>query len=123
MELNTIASSFSSLSSKVSDLHHYLSKRTDFFNDHAPGFLNILPENLPSNDSGKAIALGIATAWKLYDVETSLVMMIVQPGENNIFDQRWIELELFQKHGIKLIRRTLAEVQKSAKLENTKLKM
>jgi glutathione synthase len=43
-------------------------------------------------------------------------MMIVQPGENNLFDQRWIEQTLFEQHGVKLIRRSLAQVQKQGHL-------
>jgi glutathione synthase len=44
-------------------------------------------------------------------------MMIVQPGENNIFDQRWIEQELFESYGVKLIRKNLAQVDESAVLK------
>ncbi len=36
--------------------------------------------------------------------------MIVQPNERNMYDQRWIEFNLFERHGIKLLRKTLAEM-------------
>ncbi|KAF9973592.1 hypothetical protein BGZ65_009180, partial [Modicella reniformis] len=52
------------------------------------------------------------------------VMMVVQPGERNAFDQRWIEYNLLKKygdietfHGIVLIRKTLAEVAEQGRLD------
>jgi glutathione synthase len=66
VELNTIASSFSSLSGKTQELHHYLSKRTNFFNEHAPETIDIHQKALPKNISGSAIAKGLAQAHSLY---------------------------------------------------------
>jgi glutathione synthase len=46
--------------------------------------------------------------------------MIVQPEENNIFDQRWIEQELCNKFGVKMIRATLASIKDIATLTTDK---
>ena len=99
VEMNTISVSFSSLASKVSGMHRYLGEKVGEFG-----------ENLPVNQSGTAIADGLAHAFKLYGNPTGVVMMVVQPGETNVFDQRWIEQQLFQRHGIRLIRKTLLEI-------------
>ena len=32
--------------------------------------------------------------------DSAVVMMVVQPGENNIYDQLWIEQVLFQKFAL-----------------------
>ncbi|KAJ3032877.1 hypothetical protein HDV00_007011 [Rhizophlyctis rosea] len=117
VELNTIASSFSSLSNLASDLHRYLLNRTNFFNDPSLPSPDIVPSALPQNTSMTSIAKGIATAWELYGVKSAVAVMVVQPGERNAFDQRWIEYQLFQNHGVKLIRKSLAEIQAEGKLE------
>ncbi|KAJ2995175.1 hypothetical protein HDV02_001001 [Globomyces sp. JEL0801] len=89
VELNTIASSFSSLSSKTDQLHHYISNRTDFFNEFAPNHTNINAKDFPKNHSGKSIAQGIAKAFELYGVKN---------------------------YNIKLVRKSLKEIQSQAKL-------
>ena len=59
VELNTIASSFSSLSAKVGELHRYLVRSASL---DRPDILDCLPPNA----AGTALADGIATAWALY---------------------------------------------------------
>ncbi|KAI9146467.1 glutathione synthase [Paraphysoderma sedebokerense] len=44
-------------------------------------------------------------------------MIVVQPGERNAFDQRWIEYQLLDGHGVKLIRRTLSEIDKTSRID------
>ena len=67
VELNTIAASFSSLSALTSELHRYLAKRTDFFNEHAPETMDIMLSHLPSNRSGQGYADCMAKAFELYN--------------------------------------------------------
>ncbi|KAI9492816.1 glutathione synthase [Zychaea mexicana] len=112
VEFNTIASSFGSLSTWTSKLHRYLLQASERY---AGGLINI--DQLPENRSIQAIAGGIASAWKLYGNPNARVMMVVQPGERNAFDQRWIEYELLESHGIRLLRRTLEEIEDSGKLD------
>ncbi|KAJ3276092.1 hypothetical protein HDV01_006262 [Terramyces sp. JEL0728] len=93
VELNTIASSFSSLSSKTDLLHRYLANRTDFFNEFAPEHLDIKTTAFPKNESGAAIANGLAKAHFLYGSPS---------------------------HGVKMIRRSLYEISQQATLEGPK---
>jgi glutathione synthase len=39
-----------------------------------------------------------------------VVILIVQSAERNVFDQRWIEWELFERHGIRSIRKTMQQL-------------
>ncbi|ORZ33437.1 glutathione synthase [Catenaria anguillulae PL171] len=124
VELNTIASSFGCLSSLTTGLHQYLSSKTDFYNKRDnPSTFDIVPEALPANGAREAIAGGIAEAHREYvkqqaaDAE-AVVVMVVQPGERNAMDQRWIEYELIERYGIKLFRRTLAEMHQSGSVSS-----
>lgn len=96
VELNTIASSFSCLSSITAKLHSFLSDRTDFYNSHSPGSLDINSKMFPENVSGTAIPGALAKAFELYGVNDAVVLMVIQSGERNIFDQRHVEFALFE---------------------------
>ncbi|KAF9939807.1 hypothetical protein BGZ67_008915 [Mortierella alpina] len=111
VELNTISVSFGSLSSLTGDLHRYLLATTGYFTD------NMDMSALPPSDSIESIASGLASAHKLYGSKSAKVMMVTQPGERNAFDQRWIEYNLLQKHGVVLIRKTLAEIADQGRLD------
>ncbi|KAF9407232.1 hypothetical protein BGZ94_002783 [Podila epigama] len=111
VELNTISVSFGSLSSLTGDLHRYLQATTGYFSD------KIHLDALPTSDSIESIASGLASAHQHYGSKTAKVMMVVQPGERNAFDQRWIEYNLLKKHGIVLIRKTLAEIADQGRLD------
>ncbi|KAI8817461.1 glutathione synthase [Fimicolochytrium jonesii] len=117
VELNTIASSFSSLSHLTHDLHKYLIDRTRTLLDKDPSSRSITSEAIPPNASLYSIARGIGKAAELYNVPNAIAVMIVQPGERNAFDQRWIEYTLFNEFKVKLVRLSLADVAKRAKLE------
>ncbi|KAG0369503.1 glutathione synthase [Gamsiella multidivaricata] len=111
VELNTISVSFGSLSSLTGDLHRYLLAITGYFTNK----LDV--SALPSSESISSIASGLASAHQLYGSKTAKVMMVVQPGERNAFDQRYIEYNLLNKHGVVLIRRTLAEIAEQGRLD------
>ncbi|KAI7877917.1 glutathione synthase [Lichtheimia hyalospora FSU 10163] len=111
VEFNTIAASFGSLSTWTSRLHRYLVEATE---KYAQGAISI--DQLPENRSVECLASGIASAWKLYGNPQAHVLMVCQPGERNAFDQRWIEFTLLESHGIRLLRRTLEEIDNNATL-------
>ncbi|KAF8941257.1 hypothetical protein BGZ58_000542 [Dissophora ornata] len=111
VELNTISVSFGSLSSLTGDLHRYLLATTGYFTD------NLDISALPNSESISSIASGLASAHQLYGSKTAKVMMVVQPGERNAFDQRYIEYNLLKNHGVVLIRKTLAEVAEQGRLD------
>ncbi|KAK3825225.1 MAG: glutathione synthase [Benniella sp.] len=113
VELNTISASFGSLSSLTGDLHRYLKATTGYFSN------DFEVSTLPKSDSIVSIASGLASAHQLYGSKSAKVMMVVQPGERNAFDQRWIEYNLLKNHGIVLIRKTLAEIAEQGRLDPT----
>ncbi|KAI7904154.1 glutathione synthase [Cokeromyces recurvatus] len=111
VEFNTISSSFGSLSKRTGELHRFLLSSID---GYAEGHIKM--DQLPENNSIEAIANGLALAWKHYGNPNARIAMIVQPGERNAFDQRWIEYTLLEKHGILLTRLTLEDIATRAKL-------
>lgn len=119
VELNTIASSFGCLSSKVTKMHQNLQHLND-------------RNDLPDNGAAQGIANGLATALQEYNRQRTLqltsaatdntnttttdalVVMVVQPGETNSCDQRDLEFLLKEEHGVRLIRRTLEDLAVAA---------
>lgn len=101
VELNTIASSFGCLSSKVTRMHKQLHGSDG-------------DDSLPDNNAKEGIAKGLATALEEYKKQfpssSAVVVMVVQPGETNSVDQRDLEFALKSIHGIRLVRRTLKEL-------------
>ncbi|KAH7424005.1 hypothetical protein KP509_12G085000 [Ceratopteris richardii] len=109
VEINTISSSFAGLGSRVTGLHRYMvnciGQRSDLDS-----------KAIPENEAADGFAKAIATAFKEWGNPQAVVLMVVQPGERNMYDQYWLSTKLQEKYGIHVIRRTLAEVYKSAKL-------
>jgi len=114
VELNTIASSFGSLSERVTGLHRHLLSRC------APA----VSGTIPANDSLQGLARALATAHTEYlklrpspsrgtQVE-AVVLFVVQPGERNVMDQRMLEYKLANDHSVRVIRATLAEISERA---------
>lgn len=110
VEFNTVASSFGGLSTLVSELHRYL-LRIDAYPQTGH---RITEENLPVNPAAQGIACGLAKAHKAYgsggEGRKTAVLFVVQHGERNVFDQRWLEYDLLEKHGIQAHRISLSEV-------------
>jgi len=68
---------------------------------------------LPENKSFYSFADGLAEAFKLYgrsESKNKVVAIIVQPGERNVADQRWIQFHLNERHHTNAIRRTLRDI-------------
>ncbi|KAI7867099.1 glutathione synthetase [Spinellus fusiger] len=112
VEFNTISSSFGSLSTRTSELHRYLLSTLEGYAGS-----QIKLDQLPENRAVESIADGIASAWEHYGKPDAYVLMVIQPGERNVFDQRWIEYSLATHHGIRLIRRSLAQIEASGTLD------
>ncbi|KAG8778161.1 hypothetical protein FRC12_025134 [Ceratobasidium sp. 428] len=118
VEFNTISSSFGPLSHQVSTLHRYLLAATNYFGV-SPYLQN---ENLPPNETRYGLTEGIAAAHRAYNDPTAKVLFVVQPNERNVFDQRWLEYDLLERHGVSVIRQTLEELAANASLgENSNL--
>ena len=53
-----------------------------------------------------------------FDESKVVVLMVVQEGERNVMDQQILEQELWRRHGVRMVRRTLAEVRRGATLSD-----
>jgi len=120
VEINTIASSFGSLSTKIAEMYRAFDPAN---------------ENIPHNDALDGLCDGLASAHfhfirqKRESGKTgaqtqsqALILMVVQPGERNIADQRLLHFQLLKKYGasVPLIRLSLGEIfQKSRVDEST----
>eukprot|EP00949_MAST-11_sp_MAST-11-sp1_P000241 g241.t1 len=100
VELNTIASSFGCLSSRVSSMHRFL-----------------YPEKkCPLNQAIDALPDALAKAHHAYmDAREKRpcsvkVLFVVQPNEKNSIDQRLLEYGLYHRHGIRVTRKTFSEL-------------
>ncbi|PFH54004.1 hypothetical protein AMATHDRAFT_78746 [Amanita thiersii Skay4041] len=113
VEFNTISASFGALSERVSELHRYLFGLTHYFG--VSPYLR--SDKLPDNNTISTIADGLAEAHKAYGVPSSWILFVTQPNERNVFDQRWIEYNLFQRYQIRVIRQTFEQLAVSATVE------
>lgn len=111
VEINTISSSFAGLCSQVTRLHRYLV-------DHIGGRSDLDAKAIPENEAADGFAKAIAIAFKEWGNLHATVLMVVQPGERNMYDQYWLSTKLQENYGIRVIRRTLTEVHKEGKLND-----
>lgn len=115
VELNTIASSFGSLSTKISEMHIMMNEieQLDSVENQ---------RDIPINSALDEIASGLAAAHHVYLSQTGMtnlncsVAMIVQPGERNFADQRLLQYQLWKNHRVRCFRVTLAEVHLKGKV-------
>ncbi|KAI8319861.1 glutathione synthase, partial [Martensiomyces pterosporus] len=116
VEFNTIASSFGSLSTIVGDLHRFLLQRTGYDGLLKDG--EVTEDQLPPNESLTSIADGIAAGFELYGNKDAIVAMVVQPNERNIYDQRWVETRLWERHQIRVVRLSFAAILESCSVDS-----
>ncbi|KAL1944494.1 hypothetical protein VTO73DRAFT_2924 [Trametes versicolor] len=115
VEFNTISSSFGALSQNVAQLHRHLLAKTEYYNSSSVLKL----ENMPPNDTIAGLAEGLAAAHKEYGSPSAWILFVVQNGERNVFDQRWLEYELLEKHSIRVVRQTFEQLAVSAQVVPT----
>ncbi|KAJ1971287.1 Glutathione synthetase [Dimargaris xerosporica] len=120
VEFNTISTSFAGLAPMATQLHQYL--RDD------PTYADLLAQQiavhqakslLPNNSATTHLVDGLAKAWQLYGCQSAIVVMAVQVGERNVFDQLRLTYDLRQRYGIIMIRQTLAELRQGAHIDPT----
>ncbi|KAK9815717.1 hypothetical protein WJX72_008516 [[Myrmecia] bisecta] len=111
VELNTIASSFGCLSTLTGQMHRYILERSDRPNTD--------PDCLPSNNAMNEIADAIGAAAREYGVDGAVALMVVQPGERNAYDQQWIQTTVWERHKVRMIRRTLREISEQGQLSSS----
>jgi glutathione synthase len=102
VELNTISASYPGLAGRVARVHRYLLGDTP------------LAARLAPNDPLPGIADAFAQACARYG-GAAAVLLVVQPAEANIFDQRLLEAAL-RERGLPTLRRTLEQVAAGGRL-------
>ena len=89
VEFNTIAASFLSLGTKIVNFHnHVISQYGHWFEN--PAELSF------ENEALQNICKAFHMAWSLYGNKGSILFVVLEE-EKNIFDQTFIELELWEK--------------------------
>lgn len=69
-----------------------------------------LGQLIPQNPTLTALPGALAAAHKCYGKSEAVVLFVVQPGETNAVDQRLLEMKLWDDHGVRVVRMSLAEV-------------
>ncbi|XP_078110440.1 glutathione synthetase [Sander vitreus] len=110
IEINTFAASFGGLSSRTPEVHR-----------HVLTVAGQLEESrrILDNNPAAGLAKAVAKAWELYGSERAVVMFLVEEGQRNIFDQRYIENELW-KRNISTMRKRFDDVTKTGSLDQDK---
>lgn len=104
VELNTISAAYAGLAGRVNALHRHLLQGTD---DAA---------RLVINDPLGGMVDALAAAIAAYGHADACCLMVIQPGERNIFDQRLLEFGL-RERGIPTVRLALADVPGATRLQ------
>uniref|UniRef100_A0A8D2ZTI3 Glutathione synthetase n=1 Tax=Scophthalmus maximus TaxID=52904 RepID=A0A8D2ZTI3_SCOMX len=89
IEINTFAASFGGHSSRTTDLHRTILKVAGLLEDS---------QRIPDNNPAAGLAGAVAKAWELYGSERAVVMFLVEDNQRNVFDQRFIEYELWKRY-------------------------
>lgn len=110
IEINTFAASFGGLSSRTPDLHRHILKVAGRLEDS---------QRILDNNPAVGLASAIAKAWELYGSERAVIMFLIEESQRNIFDQRYIEKELW-KRKIPTIRKRFDDVCKTGSLDHEK---
>ncbi|GAA5881206.1 hypothetical protein JCM16303_004842 [Sporobolomyces ruberrimus] len=119
VEFNTISSSFGALSTRVSELHRYLLESHHYPQNPLHPYLSD-PSRLPENHALDGIAKGLVDAHKAYENhENASIMMVIQDGERNAFDQRLLEWKVTRDHKIPLLRIPFSQLRTTLSLSPT----
>lgn len=129
VEINTISSAFGALTHRMADFHSHLIHNwarvsggkldENTLSKEANTWQRELldKEHLENQSLEKFVDL-FNSALDAYCAQRSIprsakvaVLMIVQPGERNSVDQRWLQYRMEQKHGIHVLRHSLAYVE------------
>lgn len=120
VEMNCIAASFACLGTLTSQMHRYLAGHP------VTSGMKVDKSSLPENDAMSGLAYGLASAHATFlrrfgpsaaTAGNTRAIMVVQPGEHNVFDQELLRSTLWEKHGVDMVRMSLAEIHSCATVE------
>eukprot|EP00878_Enallax_costatus_P022444 GHUV01023809.1.p1 GENE.GHUV01023809.1~~GHUV01023809.1.p1 ORF type:complete len:478 (+),score=162.56 GHUV01023809.1:1126-2559(+) len=128
VELNTIAASFACLSTITTQMHHYnigrlaaaaarQQYRSNSRDSSSAAQQLLSTDRLPSNTAMPGICRALAAAVRAAGGDNAVMVMIVQPGERNAYDQQWLQHILWAEHGINTVRLTLAQIPEQLVLQ------
>jgi glutathione synthetase len=136
VELNTIAASFAGLAVNVARLHRYLSKRfegdiSDFLKTNqeiVTAASDETPPGVPENPALSRIPNAMKVAHERYtkrfltgdtSKKAAIILFVVQEGETNTVDQRMLEFQLWEVHGIEVVRMSLTQLASELEVEKS----
>lgn len=109
VEFNTIASSMSGVSAKMSLAHKYVLGeygRKD------------LAAQIPENNALQGLCEGMLEAWKIYDSPKAVILFVIEDVTYNICDQKFHEFEIRRQNpDVFVVRKTLTEVAEQGVLD------
>ena len=135
IELNTIASSFAGLAVNVAGLHRQLTTRyhvetKDWMEFNKQCVMDkIMPatenEGVPVNPALDRLPHAMSLAHKNYckrfkedHDDDCVILFVVQDGETNTVDQRMLEIQLWEKHQIPVVRMSLTQADKKIEFDD-----
>uniref|UniRef100_A0A1B6GW61 Glutathione synthetase n=1 Tax=Cuerna arida TaxID=1464854 RepID=A0A1B6GW61_9HEMI len=108
VEVNTIASSFAGISTRLFAFHRYVLQEL--------GHPEML-KNLPENTALQGLCNGMLEAWKIFGKKNAIILFVIENVTYNICDQRFHEFEIRKLNPeVRVIRRNLTEIGNFAKL-------
>lgn len=145
VELNTIASSFAGLASAVARLHAFSTERMgdelgEFLEENERAVMGGTTGTACGGDEGgskggvprspamERIPSAVAAAYDRYRGRfppaavadpAPVALFVVQPGETNTVDQRMLEFALWDRHGIPVVRMSLADAHHGIALDES----
>ncbi|XP_057375062.1 glutathione synthetase-like isoform X2 [Daphnia carinata] len=104
VEINTIASSFAGISTRIPRLHRFVMQEL--------GHGDLL-QQLPENNALEALCGGMLKAWEIYNQPRAVILFIVEETTYNICDQRFHEFEIRKLNpNVRVVRRSLTQLGK-----------
>lgn len=119
VEMNCIAASFACLGTLTGRMHRYLATHP------VAAACGIDPAALPENDATAGLAHGLASGHATFlrrfgpsrsTEGVTAVVVVVQPGEHNVYDQELLRSALWEKHGVRTVRMSLGEINAHAEV-------
>eukprot|EP00762_Andalucia_godoyi_P005711 ANDGO_06470.mRNA.1 Glutathione synthetase len=110
IEINTISASFGALSSQHASFMKFLLQK---YIGKDAGSKIVLSNSLSSLAKCLSAAVDAHPLLSMHKI----VLFVVQPNERNFADQRFVELELFNVYGIRVLRKTLEEVHSQMEID------
>ena len=130
VEVNTVSTSFMALGTRVQQMHRHVAEYFPSLKQakqakQAQALHAAKPDSAESGganedeDASRVDALASAAAtlaagFAAAGEPAARVLMVVQPGETNVFDQRLLADALWTDHGVRVTRATLAEIADEA---------